>query len=84
MKRNPLREIKKDKDGRNNKNNNIKTQREKPKTVNILGNGMVKKLNDHLLTKKVKQIYLFKVRSFSGVKVSSMIDHVKQTIQEDK
>ena len=45
---------------------------------------MVKKLNDYLLTKKVKQIYLLKVRSFSGVKVSSMIDHVKQTIGEDK
>ena len=29
-------------------------------------------------------MYLFKVRSFSSVKVSSIIDHVKPTIRDDK
>ena len=45
---------------------------------------MVKKLNGYFLTKNVKHKYLIKVRSFSGAKISSMVDHVKQTIRDDK
>lgn len=43
---------KRNKNGRNNKNNDIKSQIEKPKTVNILGDSMMKKLNGYLLTIK--------------------------------
>ena len=43
---------KRNKNSRNNKNNDIKSQIEKPKTVNILGDSMMKKLNGYLLTIK--------------------------------
>ena len=45
---------------------------------------MIKKLNDYPLTKKVKDKFLVKVRSFSGSKVISIVDHVKPTIRDDK
>ena len=45
---------------------------------------MVKKLNGYILKKKVKHKYLVKVQSFSGVKRSSMVDHVKPIIRDDK
>ena len=45
---------------------------------------MIKKLNGYFLTKKVRHKYLIKVRSFSGAKVSCMVDHVKPTLRDDK
>ena len=45
---------------------------------------MIKKLNGYFLTKNVRHKYLIKVRSFSGAKVSCMVDHVKRTLQDDK
>ena len=45
---------------------------------------MVKKLNGYLLTKKVSHKFLVKIRPFSDVKVSCMVDHVKPTIRGDK
>ena len=45
---------------------------------------MIKKLNGYFLTKKVRHKYLIKVRSFSGAKVSCMVDHVKRTLRDDK
>ena len=45
---------------------------------------MIKKLNGYFLTKKVRHKYLIKVRSFSGAKVSCMVDHVKPILRDDK
>ena len=45
---------------------------------------MVKKLNGYLLKKKVKHKYLVKVQSFSGAKRSSIVDHVKPIVRDDK
>ena len=48
----------------------------------ILGDSIVKKVNGYLLTKKLRNKKLIKVRSFSGAKVSCMYDNVKRTIRE--
>ena len=48
-----------------NKNNDINCQIEKPKTVNILGDSMVKKLNGYLRTMKWN---LSKFEHFQGLK----------------
>ena len=45
---------------------------------------MIKKLNDYFLMRKVRHKYLIKVRSFSGAKVSCMVDHVNPTLRDDK
>ena len=45
---------------------------------------MIKKLNGYFLTRKVRHKYLIKVRSFSGAKVSCMVDHVNPTLRDDK
>ena len=45
---------------------------------------MIKKLNGYFLTRKVRHKYLIKVRSFSGAKVSCMVDHSKPTLRDDK
>ena len=45
----------------------------KNKTVYILGDSMVKKLNMYLLTKKVRHKFLVKVHPFSSAKVSCMV-----------
>ena len=45
---------------------------------------MVRKLNGYLLKKKLKHKYLVKCQSFSGAKRSSMVDHVKPIIRDDK
>ena len=50
----------------------------------ILGDNITKNVNGYLLTKKLRQKQLIKVRWFSGSKVSCMYDHVKPTIQEFK
>ena len=42
------------------------------------------KIYGYILTKKVRYRYLIKVRSFSGAKVSCMVDHVKPTLRDDK
>ena len=42
---------------------------------------MVKKLNGYLLTRKIRQHFVT-VRSFSGVKISCMTEHVKPTLQD--
>ena len=65
-------------------NNENSKRREKQRTVYILGDSMVKKVNGYLLTKKVRHKYLVKVRSFSGATVRCMADHVKPTLQNDK
>ena len=57
---------------------------EKQKTVYILGDSMVKQLNEYLLTIKVRHKFLIKVRPFSGAKVHYMVDHVKPNICDDK
>ena len=73
---------KKGKEGKNKpKGNN--SPREKSK-IYTLGDSMIKKLNDYFLTRKVRHKYLIKVRSFSGAKVSCMVDHVKPTLRDDK
>ena len=66
------------------KNNVNDITKEKQETVYILGDSMVKKLNDYLLTKKLRHKFLVKVRPFSGAKVSCMVDHVKPTLRDDK
>ena len=72
----------KGKEGKNKfKGNN--NPREKSK-IYILVDSMIKKLNGYFLTKKVRHKYLIKVRSFSGAKVSCMVDHVNPTLRDDK
>ena len=44
---------------------------------------MIKKLNGYFLTRKVRHKYLMKVRSFSGTKVSCMVDHLKPILLDD-
>ena len=58
--------------------------KEKLKTAYVLGDSIVKKLNDYLLTKKVRHKHVVKVRPFSGARVSYMADHVKPTIRDYK
>ena len=57
--------------------------REKQKSVYILGDSIIKKVNGYFLTKKLRHKYLVKVRSFSVAKISFMVDHVKPSIRED-
>ena len=54
-------------------------QRKKQKTVYILGDSMIKKLNGYLFTKKVRRRILVKIHQFSGAKVSCMVDLVMLT-----
>ena len=65
-----------------NKANENSSLRGKSKTKYILGDSM--KLIGYFLTKKVRDKYLNKVRSFSGAKVSGMVDHVKPALRDDK
>ena len=48
----------------------------------ILGDSIVKNVNGYVLTKKLRNKKLIKVRSFSGAKVSCIYDHVKPTIRK--
>ena len=65
-----------------NRNSSNDSKDNKNKTnAYILGDSMVKKLNGYLLTKKIRHEHLVKVRSFSGVKINCMTDHVKPTLQ---
>ena len=57
-----------------NINNDSNSSKGKPKTVSILGDSMVKRLNDYFFTKKMRHIYLVKARPFSGANVSCMIN----------
>ena len=63
-----------------NKVNGNNSAREKSKTVYNLGDSMIKILNAYFLTKKVRHKYLIPFRSFSGGKVSCMVDRVKSTL----
>ena len=63
--------------------NNDNMSREKQKSVYILGDSIIKKVNDYFLTKNLCHKYIVKVRSFPGAKISCMVDHVKPTIRED-
>ena len=47
-----------------------------------MGDSVVKKLNDYLLTKKTKHKGILKVRPFTSAKVSCMQDHVKSTVRD--
>ena len=47
-----------------------------------MGDSVVKKLNDYLLTKKAKHKGILKVRPFTSAKVSCMQDHVKSTVRD--
>ena len=58
------------------KNNENDVPTEKQKTVYILRDSMVKKLNGYLLTKKVRHEFLVKARLSSGAKVSCVADHL--------
>ena len=66
----------KETENRNNENKNNKNKT----NFYILGDNIVKKLNGYLLTRKIKHKHLVKVRSFSGVKISCMTEHVKPTL----
>ena len=66
-----------------NRNNNNGNRNNKNKTnTYILGDSMVKKLNGYQLTRKIEHKNLVKVRSFSGVKISCMTDHVQPTLRD--
>ena len=54
----------------------------KKRSVYVLGDSIVKKCNGFLLTKKNRLIHLVKVRSFAGVEISCMTDHVKSTLRD--
>ena len=74
-------------DNNNNSNtlNNENHSRHVNNTINtvfILGDSIVKNVNGYLLTKKLRNKKLIKVRSFSGAKVTYMYDHIKPTIRE--
>ena len=58
------------------RNNKSKTN------VYILGDSIVNKLNDYLLIRKIKHKHPVKVRSFSGAKISCLMDHVKPTLRD--
>ena len=74
-----------DKSNRHNKIDND-TRNASPsktkKSVFILGDSMVKKVNGFYLTKDIKHKFLVKVRSFSSAKTRCMYDHAKPTIRE--
>ena len=80
---------KKDKESENkgkegkNKSKGNNSPREKSK-ICILRDSVIKKLNGYFLKRKVRHKYLIKVRSFSGAKISCMVDHVKPTLRDDK
>ena len=48
----------------------------------VLGDSIVKSVHGYLLTKKLRNKKLIKIRSFSGARVSCMYDHVEPTIRE--
>ena len=74
-----------DKSNRHNKIDND-TRNASPsktkKSVFILGDSMVKKVNGFYLTKDIKHKFLVKVRSFSSAKTRCVYDHAKPTIRE--
>ena len=54
----------------------------KKRSVFVLGDSIVKKCNGFLLTKKNRHKHLVKVRSFAGMEISCMTDHVKSTLRD--
>ena len=71
---------------KSNRHNKIDTRHASPsktkKSVFILGDSMVKKVNGFYLMKDIKHKFLVKVRSFSSAKTRCMYDHAKPTIRE--
>ena len=58
------------------------TNKSKKDTVFILGDSMVKHINDYLLTRNIKHEYLVKVRPFNAAKVRCLYDHSKPTMRD--
>ena len=65
-----------------NKVNSTSLSPTSKETVFILGDSMVKKLNDLLLTRKLNHKWFVKVRPFNSVKVRYMPDHEKPTVRD--
>ena len=64
-------------------NNNRSTSSSNSKeTVFIMGDSVVKKVNDFCLTRNIKHKSLVKVRPFSSAKTRCMYDHANLTIRE--
>ena len=78
------KESKKDEKEVKNKTNGKNSPRAKSKTVFVLGDSMIKKLNGYFLMRMVRQKYLIKIRSFSSANVTCMADHVKPTLRDGK
>ena len=70
--------------GKKTRNSENDVPTEKQKTISILGDSTVKKLNGFLPTKKVRHKFLVKVSPFSSARVSCMFGHVKPIIRDDK
>ena len=64
-----------------NGGNNITTKKQKQtrKTAFIIGDGMVKKVDDYLLTSSVNHKYIVKVRPFLSAKTIDMLGYIKPT-----
>ena len=76
------KDIKKKNQKQTNDNAHTNNGNKIKKTVYILGDSMIKKLNGYLLTKKIKHKHLVKVRAFSGAKVSCMRDYANPTLRD--
>ena len=62
--------------------NNDNMSREKQKSVYILGDSIIKKVNGYFLTKQLRHKYLVKVRSFPGAKISCMLIMLSQLFEK--
>ena len=51
-------------------------------SVFILGDSMVRKINDYHMTKDLHHRFLVKVRPFKTAKIVDMVDHVKPTLRD--
>ena len=60
------------------------TNPQKSKTVFIVGDSMVKKVDGYLLTSSLKHQYLVKARPFSTAKTIDMYDYIKPTQRDFK
>ena len=64
-------------DTSNTKSNPSMQQKEHKKFVFIIGNSMVKDIDDYLLTGSIKRKFIVKVQPFSSVKTVGMRDYIK-------
>ena len=65
-------------------NTNTKKQKQTRKTVFIIGDSMVKKIDGYLLTSSVNHKYIVKVRPFLSAMTIYMLDYVKPTKRDFK